>query len=106
MSKYNNSIFVAPSELNTELKRRFYVSILDPEIPLKSDDIYVITTFSDRLDLLAFKYYQEPTLWWIIAAANPTLRKDTLNLEIGTQVRIPRNFIETWTLIGEQLISR
>ena len=106
MSKYNNSIFVAPSELNTELKRRFYVSILDPEIPLKSDDIYVITTFSDRLDLLAWNYYSNVNFWWVIAAANPELRKDTLNLEIGTQIRIPKNFQNATLLLQQQIISR
>ena len=39
-----------------------------------------------------FKYYQDATLWWIIAAANPSLRKDSVYLEPGIQVRVPRDY--------------
>ena len=43
----------------------------------------------DRIDLLAFKYYGDVTLWWVIAKANH-LGKGTLRLEPGRQIRIPR----------------
>jgi len=42
-----------------------------PEIPLREDDIYVLTDVGDRLDLLANQFYQDPSLYWIIACANP-----------------------------------
>ena len=105
MSKYSNLTFES-TEFNVELKRRYYTSILDPEIPKQSDDIYVVSTFGDRLDLLAWKYYQNSTYWWIIAAANPELRSDSLNLTIGTQVRIPKNFQSVILLLQKQLTSR
>jgi phage tail protein X len=103
MSKYNN---LTSTELDVEIKRRYYTSILDPEIPKQSDDIYVVSTFGDRLDLLAWNYYQNVKYWWIIAAANPELRKDTLNLEVGTQIRIPKDFQSATLLLQQQIISR
>lgn len=53
------------------------------------DDIYVISTAGDRFDLLAREYYNDLKLWYIIAAANPLVRKDTLMVEPGLQIRIP-----------------
>lgn len=53
------------------------------------DDIYLISTLGDRFDILAQEYYNDSSLWYIIAAANPTLRRDTLLIEPGIQLRIP-----------------
>ena len=105
MSKYNN-LTSTSTELDVEMKRRYYTSIIDPEIPKQSDDIYVVSTVGDRLDLLAWKYYQNVEYWWIIAAANPELRKDSLNLEPGIQIRVPANFQNALLLLQEQLNSR
>jgi hypothetical protein len=63
-----------------------------PEIPLDPNDIYVITDFGDRLDLLANQFYKDVTLYWIIAAANPdAVSFDSLFITQGTQLRIPTN---------------
>lgn len=105
MSKYNK-LTSTSTELDVEMKRRYYTSIIDPEIPKQSDDIYVVSTIGDRLDLLAWNYYYNVDYWWIIAAANPELRKDSLNLEIGTQIRIPKDFQSTILLVEEQITSR
>lgn len=64
-----------------------------PDIPLSDNDIYVIITVGDRLDLLANTYYKDVTLWWVIASAN-NLPGDTLFPELGTQLRIPVNISE------------
>jgi hypothetical protein len=106
MSKYNNIPVSQSTLLDVELKRRYFVSIIDPQIPKQSDDIYVVCSFGERLDLLAWKYYQNVEYWWIIAAANPELRKDSLNLETGVQIRIPKDFQNVLTLIANQLNSR
>ena len=106
MSKYDNTLSSQSILLDADLKRRYFVSIIDPQIPKQSDDIYVVCSFGERLDLLAWKYYQNVEYWWIIAAANPELRKDSLNLEIGLQIRIPKDFQNALTLISEQLNSR
>lgn len=89
MSRYINAFYSRPVNLDEENKRRYYDALLDPEIPRRSDDIYVVTTIGDRLDQLAWQYYSDSSLWFIIAAANTELRKDSLYLEPGTQLRIP-----------------
>lgn len=57
--------------------------------PESSEDFYVISTIGDRFDLIANKYYKDTNLWYIIAAANPHVRRDTLFIEPGKQIRIP-----------------
>lgn len=61
-----------------------------PAIPLSENDTYVITVGGDRYDTLAQEFYNDSTLWWIIATAN-TADRDTLNITPGTQLRIPHN---------------
>jgi len=71
---------------------RVYSSTLYPHIEDNIDDIFIITTITDRLDLLAYTYYQDPTLWWIIAQANlEKLKKGSMNISSGIQLRIPKN---------------
>ena len=43
----------------------------------------------DRYDILAARYYSDPTLWWVIADANPEIPYPT-NLPIGRVIRIPQ----------------
>lgn len=106
MERYSNYIFTQQSKLDVENKRRYFPALLDPIVPRQQDDIYVISTFGDRLDLLAWKYYTDSTLWWLISAANPELRKDSLYLEPGTQVRIPRDPDYVLSLFESQNASR
>ena len=68
--------------------RTVYRPKLYPNIPLRDDDVYVMTELGDRLDTLAFQYYQDPTLWWIIASAN-TYEQSGLIITPGVQLRIP-----------------
>jgi phage tail protein X len=91
MSRYQNNLYSRPVELDMDNKRRYYDSLLSPTIPKQQDDIYVITTFGDRIDNLAWQYYNDSELWFIIADANPEIRKDSLYLDSGLQLRIPRN---------------
>lgn len=69
------------------LKNKIY-----PNIPLRDDDVYVMTETGDRLDTLAWQYYEDPTLWWIIAAAN-NIHDAPLGLKDGTILRIPQNYL-------------
>ncbi len=57
--------------------------------PASEADFYVISTTGDRFDLLAKEYYNDVKLWYVIAAANPDVRRDTLNITPGIQLRIP-----------------
>jgi len=74
--------------------KRFYSTTLYPEIPLSEEDIYVITTQGDRLDLLANQYYGDWTLYWIIASANNNISKNSIHIPEGIQLRIPTAITE------------
>jgi phage tail protein X len=76
-------------------KKRYYKALKYPEIPLSSDDIYIRTTVGDRLDNLAHQFYKDVDLWWIISTANPgIIRRDSLNLKPGLEIRIPTSVLE------------
>ena len=106
MERYNNFVFSKSAQLDTEKNRRFYPALLDPTVERRLDDIYVVCQIGDRFDLLASKYYNDSTLWWIISAANPEVRKDSMFIEPGTQIRIPRDFQRVLSLYAEQNLSR
>jgi len=71
-------------------KKNYLSSIIYPKIKPSDDDLYIISESSDRLDILASKYYNDKTLWWIIATAN-NLNDASLSITPGTQMRIPSN---------------
>ena len=72
---------------STYFKTTFY-----PEIPLSENDIYVLTDFGDRLDLLANQFYRDISLYWIITSANPNkVNFGSISIPPGTQLRIPIN---------------
>ena len=73
--------------------RVVYRSKIYPEIPLRDDDIYVASEMGDRLDTLAYQYYEDSSLWWIIASAN-NIHNAPFGLKDGTILRIPQNYIE------------
>lgn len=70
--------------------RRVFESTLYPKILIDSSDIFITSNSGDRLDLLADTFYNDVSLWWIIAQANG-IGKGTLNIKPGLQLRIPRN---------------
>jgi len=70
--------------------RRFRKTTLLPKIEPSITDIYIIGQVGDRLDNLAFKYYQDSSLWWIIARAN-NIGKGDLTVPVGLQLRIPQD---------------
>ncbi len=76
--------------LKNNIGKRYYTNNIYPEIPVTEDDIYVITTAGDRLDILAYNYYGDVSLYWIIASAN-NLPGDSLVPPLGQQLRIPAN---------------
>jgi hypothetical protein len=106
MARYENYLFTQGTSLDVESKRRYYTTLIDPAIERLPDDIYVICSHGERLDLLSYKYYQDSSLWWIIAAANPELRKDSLYLDAGVQVRVPRDYQRVLILFQQQQTSR
>ena len=71
-----------------KLDTPYYKNALYPEIPPNPNDIYVITEWGDRLDLLANQFYGDASKWWIIATAN-ALGKGTLFTPEDIILRIP-----------------
>ena len=51
------------------------------------DDRYHVVQSGDRIDLLAYRYLGDPTLWWVICDYNDIFCP--LDLELGTTLRIP-----------------
>ena len=47
-------------------------------------------TGGDRLDLIAFRFYQDPEQYWRICDANRALRPDDLVGEVNRQLSIPQ----------------
>lgn len=62
-----------------------------PYVEPTAQDYYVITVAGDRLDILSTQFYGSTDYWWVIAAANPSIRRDALFLAPGHQLRIPAN---------------
>ena len=83
MSRYSTTQTIRD---NNE-KRRFASTII-PSLPLSPADIYIRTTSVERLDNLAYRFYQDPTLWWIIAGANG-LGRGSLMVPSNRPLRIP-----------------
>lgn len=73
--------------------KRVYKSVIYPSVSVDSSDVYVITNETMYLDTLAYKYYNDPSLWWIIALAN-NIGKGKLSVPVGLQLRIPGNVLK------------
>lgn len=76
-----------PIKLSKDGKRVFKPTMY-PKIPIRDSDIFIYPKFGDRLDNLAFKYYKDVSLWWIIAKAN-NLDAAHIGLDVDKQIRIP-----------------
>ena len=77
---------------NTDIKNdkegfRAYSTTYYPSIPVSDSDVFIVSKDSARLDLLAYNYYGDRKLWWVIAQYN---KKPTeQHLSDGDPVKIP-----------------
>lgn len=69
-----------------EMKR--YNTAVISNFDYQESDYYIFSREGDRLDALAFQFYEDTSLWWIIANAN-NLGKGGFAITPGLQVRIP-----------------
>ncbi len=95
MSRYDNNIVLKTPQGKPYFKSKFY-----PNIPLSKNDIYIITSAEDRLDSLAYTYYNDSEMWWIIAAANNNKTGASLFPKPGTQLRIPTDLSSVMRLFN------
>jgi hypothetical protein len=85
MNRYSNI-----GTLTTPEGKQYKKTVIYPPIPKSITDDYIITVFGDRLDILAELYYNDSSLWWIIMSANiGVIRRDSLFVNVGSQLRIP-----------------
>ena len=103
MKRYENNKTRRTIKFNDRSKK-VYNTIIYPKIERMIEDIYVDIIVEDRLDNIAYQYYNDVTLWWIMAQANKVDRaanygitsamdwgigKGSLFVEPGQRIRIP-----------------
>jgi hypothetical protein len=90
MSRYSTAKVVKDMQGN-----RRATTVVFPAIPVSENDVYIRVLTPERLDLLAYRFYQDQSLWWVIASANG-LGKASLYVPSNTRLRIPNriNFEE------------
>ena len=59
-----------------------------PELPYSESDIIHQVESTDRIDILAKRYYKREKLWWVIAHAN-NFKELPVELVPGDRIRIP-----------------
>ncbi len=91
-SRYQN-VPVAKLDLTGSL---YYRTNVYPTVQPTDGDYYIVTTINDRLDLIAFDFYQDSSLWWVIASAN-SLPGDSIYPPAGLQLRIPNDVKDVLT---------
>jgi hypothetical protein len=82
-NRYSNLLIASGST-----GKRYYANVVYPSVPVDGGDTYIITSANDRLDLIAYDFYGDPSLWWIIASAND-LNGSSLFPPAGMQLRVP-----------------
>jgi len=85
---------------------KYYNTVFYPEVGPLETDIYLETEFGDRLDALAFQFYGDVTLYWIIAIRNPNVANfGSLYLPPGSIMAVPQNvnsIIDSYNILNEK----
>lgn len=76
------------ANLLTEADVEFWELPEYPTVGEREDDIFHDVEQTDRVDMLASRYYGDPTLWWVIALANGLVHLP-YELVAGTRLRVP-----------------
>ena len=83
MKRYKNI-----ERIKTDKGKNYRTNAIYPRLPETENDIYIIASAGDRYDKLALQFYNDSSLWWIIASSN-NHQKASLNPTPGEQLRIP-----------------
>ena len=100
MNRYQNI-----PRLKTSEGKNYYKMVKYPNIPLSETDLYVICNATDRYDKLALSYYNDPSLWWVIASANNATNQSSIFPPTGSYIRIPFSpdeSINEFNILNEQ----
>jgi hypothetical protein len=82
------------AKLDNVTGRKAYSTVRSIEIPKSYADRYIFSKEGDRLDSLAYEFYGDTQLWFILANAN-NLGKGSMVVPGGLQLRIPPDSIIT-----------
>lgn len=80
--------YFASSVIRDNKQTRKLSTTIIPQPPNNSEEVLIKTTSPERLDNLAKLFYDDSTLWWIIASAN-NLGKGSWIVPQNTTLRIP-----------------
>ncbi len=84
-SRYNWSVLYVDSKNGDFFGTRQPLKLREHE----TDSYHVVSEAdSKRIDLIAWKYYRDVRLWWVIAEFNDI--NNPLEIPTGTTLRIPR----------------
>ena len=72
--------------INKENNKSAQKTTIYNDVPKSNNDLYFVAQDGDRCDLLAQRFYGDPSLWWFIAKVN---NLKTMNIPSGTSLRIP-----------------
>ena len=94
---------------NIDTKKRWdgkivYKTVQYPKIYPSDTDYIINASTGDYLDTLAKKFYNDSSLWWIIALVN-NIGNGRLSVEEGKELRIPVNIkfiIDEYTRINKE----
>ena len=81
-------IYDTPKVKKDKNGTRYYKPTVVPNVPIKDSDIFVYPIYGDRFDTIAQRYYNDSSLWWIIAKANE-LSKGQISADPLKKIRIP-----------------
>jgi nucleoid-associated protein YgaU len=76
-------------QLKTVEDKKVLRTVIYPEVAASEEDYYIVSTAGDRFDILSRDFYGTTEYWWVIASNNPHVRRDTLTITPGVQLRIP-----------------
>ena len=76
-------------QLKTVEDKKALRTVIYPEVAASEEDYYIVSTAGDRFDILSRDFYGTTEYWWVIASNNPHVRRDTLAITPGVQLRIP-----------------
>lgn len=83
-SRYRNLKLLTDSDGRTFYETRKNIRIRETT----RDQVHQISVGEEgRLDLIAYQYYKNPTLWWVIAYFNNII--DPFEVPAGTVLKIP-----------------
>ena len=80
---------------------RWYETFEAPEIEPNRGDVTYTVQLGDRIDKLAFAFYGDVSLWWVIALANQ-MDEPAIDLHAGIQITIPSPSYVTGQIAGRR----